>query len=725
MEVNNYSQKPSSSQKPGLRPLVLFLTLVLTAQLQAQSPSCTLTLTTSITDIQCNDNGTSDPNDDTFTFTLTVNGGNPWGWMGGGVAMADYGVPVSFGPFLISGGPVSFTVVDMDNPTCTADVTVNPPDPCSPGPALPGAIGDFVWSDDNSNGIQDAGETGIGGVFVILHDASMAVLDFVITADDGSYLFSNVQPGTYKIKFANPGGVEPSPKDAGDDSTDSDQDLLGFTDFFTIGDSETNLTVDAGFMPIPQPSCDIEIDVISVDCADDGTFTFTAIITGGNPWGWSGGGIAMGDYDVPYTFGPFPISGGAVTITITDMDNPTCIESVTVEPCEPVICINPSDAGVIGNDESRCGPYDPEEIVELVPPTGGTGTLQYMWLKSFDGCPGNMSQRIPGANGPTYDPGEILQTTWFRRCVRMDDCPWMDGECVVKEVTNDCPTGSCETRAVSDASFCEDGEEFVVMTNDFLTGTADQSDLWHLKYASMIEQLNGSARLQAKVINNDNVNLAFELDITFFLRDSPGSPTLSDCYAIDDSDWYYYGSASGTLTGTRALAGGVVSLSSTGWVQLGTGANLHQFSQFGTSTSFNLNVVSQPDFDLHFIETGDMSLHLQLSGYQPNCPGSLVGEEADNRSENGRKIEQTSKDFQILPNPASEVLQIDLANYLDDDVQISFINAFGVEVKQQQIRQVESTTYPLNITDLPSGHYFVRVTTAGSKGIIKRLVKVN
>ena len=722
METNKLSQKLSLSQKPGLKPLAFLFTLLLTAQLQAQSPSCTLTLTATVSNILCHDNGTSNPNDDTFTFTLVLSGGNPWGWTGGGVAVEQYDVPTTFGSFPISGGTLNFTFTDVDNPSCTVDVAVEPPSACSPEPQGPAKVGDWVWSDDNGNGIQDAGEEGIGGVFVILYDATDVVIDFVISADDGSYAFDIVQPGTYKIKFANPGGLEPSPKDAGNDAMDSDQDLLGFTDLFTLEEGETNLNIDGGFRPIAQPSCDIEIDVIAINCMDDGTFTFTAIISGGNPWGWSGGGITMGAYDIPATFGPFPISGGVVTITITDMDNPTCFETIMVEPCEPIICENPSDAGVIGNDESHCGPYDPAEIVELEPPTGGLGELQYMWLKSTEACPGDMSQRIWGANEATYDPGEILQTTWFRRCVRVEGCPWIDGECVVKEVTNNCPSGSCETRVVSDANFCEDEEAFAVLTQNFLTGTEHQSNRWHLRYASMIEQNNGNARLQAKVINNENVNLSFDLEITFMGRTPTGSPTLSDCYAIDDDDWYYYTAASGTLSGTGALAGGRIHLSNNGMIAIGTGANLHQLASYGMSAAFNLNIVAQPIFDLHFYFDAAMVLHLQLSNGMPNCAGPFTGDEADERS---NQLEHGIKDFSLKPNPAYQNLQIDLQHYMDEAVQISFINVFGAEVRRHRIHRVEQSTYQLNVMDLLIGHYFVQLRTRDGKAIVKRLVKMN
>jgi len=51
-------------------------------------------------------------------------------------------------------------------------ITIAPPPP----PPPTGKIGDFVWSDLNSNGIQDAGEPGIYNVTVQLKNSSGTVI---------------------------------------------------------------------------------------------------------------------------------------------------------------------------------------------------------------------------------------------------------------------------------------------------------------------------------------------------------------------------------------------------------------------------------------------------------------------------------------------------------------------------------------------------------------------
>ena len=59
----------------------------------------------------------------------------------------------------------------------------------------PAAIGDRVWEDSDHNGIQDAGEHGVGGVGVALHDSTGATIAHAVTDANGLYLFDRLPPG--------------------------------------------------------------------------------------------------------------------------------------------------------------------------------------------------------------------------------------------------------------------------------------------------------------------------------------------------------------------------------------------------------------------------------------------------------------------------------------------------------------------------------------------------
>ncbi|MCE1184871.1 MAG: carboxypeptidase regulatory-like domain-containing protein [Rhodocyclales bacterium] len=60
-------------------------------------------------------------------------------------------------------------------------------------------ISGTVFRDQNNNGVQNAGDTGIAGVTVQLLNASNTVVATTTTDASGNYSFSNLNPGTYSI----------------------------------------------------------------------------------------------------------------------------------------------------------------------------------------------------------------------------------------------------------------------------------------------------------------------------------------------------------------------------------------------------------------------------------------------------------------------------------------------------------------------------------------------
>ncbi len=97
-------------------------------------------------------------------------------------------------------------------------------------------------------------------------------------------------------------------------------------------------------------------------------------------------------------------------------------------------CNNVTGGGTIGSSQVACGvsSYDPLPFTNIATPTGGSGVIEYMWLKSTtDPCPavGDASwQVIAGASLATYDAPSITQNTCFMRCSRRAGCINWDGE---------------------------------------------------------------------------------------------------------------------------------------------------------------------------------------------------------------------------------------------------------------------------------------------------------
>lgn len=117
----------------------------------------------------------------------------------------------------------------------------------------PAKLGDYVWLDEDRDGIQDPNERGISGVKAILQapqNGGFVNLDTTVTDATGMYMFL-VPAGQYKITFMPPANKDYAPTKANagsDDARDSDMDPLTFmTPVYTLAPGENNPTIDAGF----------------------------------------------------------------------------------------------------------------------------------------------------------------------------------------------------------------------------------------------------------------------------------------------------------------------------------------------------------------------------------------------------------------------------------------------------------------------------------------------
>jgi hypothetical protein len=106
-------------------------------------------------------------------------------------------------------------------------------------------IGNQVWMDANTNGIQDLGEGGVAGVCVSLRDASGQVIDSTTTDSNGIYGFNAEAGVSYRLEFEKPAELAFAPRNVGNEDSDSDADPAdGMTDLFAAGPG--TLDLDAG-----------------------------------------------------------------------------------------------------------------------------------------------------------------------------------------------------------------------------------------------------------------------------------------------------------------------------------------------------------------------------------------------------------------------------------------------------------------------------------------------
>jgi SdrD B-like domain/Domain of unknown function DUF11 len=112
------------------------------------------------------------------------------------------------------------------------------------------SVGDTVWIDANSDGIQNAGEFGYGGLTVTLYNAAGGQVAQTTTNAQGQYLFSNLAAGNYSVTFSPAPNYTFTTGNAGSDrAIDSDADpVSGKTATFALIDGQALRTIDAGLV---------------------------------------------------------------------------------------------------------------------------------------------------------------------------------------------------------------------------------------------------------------------------------------------------------------------------------------------------------------------------------------------------------------------------------------------------------------------------------------------
>ncbi len=112
----------------------------------------------------------------------------------------------------------------------------------------PASIGDFIWFDQNSNGIQDPLEAGYPDVKVMLYGTNMTLLASTTSAVNGAYAFTNLPPGSYLVRVNVPLAHSLSPPGLGTDGAlDSDfSPLTAFSPVITLLSGQHNPDIDGG-----------------------------------------------------------------------------------------------------------------------------------------------------------------------------------------------------------------------------------------------------------------------------------------------------------------------------------------------------------------------------------------------------------------------------------------------------------------------------------------------
>ena len=131
----------------GSQPILIFRDLILGSRCELDSIigpfvpcSSDCEIDVDVSNVVCDDAGTGFDNaDDVFFFDVVLTGQNigpSWRADDPVMTVTNYGQTASFGPYVISNGPVTIRTVDTQDDFCRTSFTVDPPQPCSDSCAL-------------------------------------------------------------------------------------------------------------------------------------------------------------------------------------------------------------------------------------------------------------------------------------------------------------------------------------------------------------------------------------------------------------------------------------------------------------------------------------------------------------------------------------------------------------------------------------------------------------
>ena len=156
--------------------------------------------------------------------------------------------------------------------------------------------------------------------------------------------------------------------------------------------------------------------------------------------------VNSGNDETDSDMDPAMLMTGFYTVGPDEMD--FSIDAGFISPCISNI-VNP---GTIGFSQEVCGPGNvPDPFVEIAPATGGEGEIQYLWMFNTENPGQDISfwQPIPNSDNPNYAPGPVAQTTYFTRCVRRNNCQYLESNVITIDVGTDAvasisgPTSVC------------------------------------------------------------------------------------------------------------------------------------------------------------------------------------------------------------------------------------------------------------------------------------------
>lgn len=567
------------------------------------------------------------------------------------------------------------------------------------GNAQNGSVSGFVWDDQNSNGLQDTLEPGLAGVLVVLENDSTTIAT-IFTDSLGYYSFSGLTPDSLRVQCVNPGSLFVTLQNVGaDDSIDSDFDSQGYTAFFNLTDS-IPLDFDCGFSAVPV-TCTTALTsmVDSVMCNDnstaadstDDTFTFLLSVSGGaGAWSMPPDSTVYA-YDTAFAFGPYPISGGVLTLVVVDTSDALCADTVTVTPPSPCsmvdTCLTPISAtfSAVACDNNSTPADSTDDVFTFeLSATGGANT----WSVPPD------STAYPYDSTFTFGPYPIGGGPVTLVVMDNDDALCADTVTITPPAPCSVPFVACDVKEIGCVKF-----ELLATTIDSAKRRAYQIQVTNNCTGKLIYTAFQLPNGLEAVKPDDNTTYTTPNGRDYLVRNPNFSPfysirfkSMADSISNGQSDIFEYKlPAQAQPTFIHAIVR----------VYPQTYYEVH-LNTFACKLMPVMNIMKSTGFGKG------------PKGSNPNID--------PNAGDPGTQNPQVQQQITVYPNPTTGQLSADLSLWKDQMVQIQLVNGQGQVVQSTSVKAAAAT----QTIDLPAGLnagiYWLKMTPPGAAPQVQKVV---
>jgi len=289
---------------------------------------------------------------------------------------------------------------DTDGPLL---VTVGLDDACISPPEL-GSIGDYVWLDDDGDGLQDADEEGIEGVTVSLFDNNGMLIATTVTDEDGGYLFDDLAEGVYVVQVG--------------DGPEGYTLTTSGTDTVDLAEGEDYVNADFGFDAPTTPPTPCEAEAGTLMELSDGPYCNEdddiLVSAPGNNMG--------GDYNHVWVMVGSDGIIEEVSFMNGTLQNPHAFDSYEIYSyTHDNACEEPSIGDNFAALTAACDCYDTDgplfvtvglDAACINPPTPEGSIGNYVWFdEDGDGDQDSDEEGIEGVTVSLYQDGDLIATT--------------------------------------------------------------------------------------------------------------------------------------------------------------------------------------------------------------------------------------------------------------------------------------------------------------------------